>query len=159
MAGEREYIELRCSECSWAEVCGPTGVGEWLRRARKLRAGELPEWEIMVEVLRAAAAKLVCPDCGATGLVALPADEGAGWPRAANCEVCGSLIPAERLAALPGATRCAACQRAEEAGRTPAATEFCPRCGAAMELKPSKSAGVTRYVMTCTANPPCRPAR
>jgi len=159
MAGEPEYIELRCRACSWGEVCGPTGVAGWLRRARKLRAGEPPEWEIMVEVLRAAAVKLGCPECGATGLVVVSADEGADWPPAANCEVCGSLIPAERLAALPGATRCAACQRAEETGRAPAAVEFCPRCGAPMELRPSKTAGVTRYVMTCTANPPCRPGR
>jgi len=55
--------------------------------------------------------------------------------------------------------RCLACSWAEESGQAPAAVEFCPRCGAPMELRPSKSAGVTRYVMTCTANPPCRPGR
>jgi len=159
MAREPEYVELRCPACSWAEVCGPTGVTEWLRRARKLRARDLPEWEIMVEVLLAAGAKLECPGCGATGLAVGPADEADDWPETATCESCGKPIPVERLAALPGARRCAACQRAEETGRAPAAAEFCPRCGAPMELRLSKTVGVTRYLMTCTANPPCRTAR
>ncbi len=160
MNDRRETIELNCPRCSWAEVCGPSAAAEWLRRVGKLRGRELPEWEILVEVLRAAAEKLTCPRCGATGLAAGPADaEGDDWPEAAVCRGCGRPIPPERLEAVPGTTYCAACQGAAESGREPTTIEYCPRCGAPMEPRLAPGGGVARYVMTCTAVPPCRPSR
>ena len=157
MSRAARYFELRCPACSWAEVCGPAEIAAWLRKARKLRAGGEPEWEIMVEVFLATAAQLACPKCGKAGLAAVPAaDDDAGWPEAAVCSACAKPISKERSEAVPGTTLCAACQRKEELGLTKTAAEYCPRCGAPMELRLSKSAGVTRYVLRCTANPPCR---
>jgi hypothetical protein len=47
------------------------------------------------------------------------------------CLSCGRPIPAERLEALPGATRCAGCQAAAEGPRDPSDSgEDCPRCAA-----------------------------
>lgn len=37
-----------------------------------------------------------------------------------------------------------------------AAPDYCPRCGGPMELRLSRSGGITRYVLVCAANPPCR---
>lgn len=157
MVGGHEYFELRCRRCSWCQVCGPEEVVGWLRKARKLRAGGAPEWEILVEVFLAAAPRLVCPECGAEGLSAGPAPDDAGdWPELKTCASCSAPIEEERLRAVPGATLCAACQRDEELGRGCRETDYCPRCGAPMELRPSRSGGVTRYVLACTANPPCR---
>jgi hypothetical protein len=151
------YLELRCRACSWRDLCGPEAVAAWLRKAKKLRAGRQPEQEILYEVFCATAGQLACPKCGAVGLVASPApDDRADWPEARLCESCSKPIPKERLQALPGATRCAACQRDEEVGRASGEAEYCPRCGALMELRLSRSGGLTRYAMACTANPPCR---
>ena len=155
----RSYVELRCRECSWTEVCGPGDVARWLRAARKLRASSQPEWEVLCELLRSAAGQLTCPECGAVGLVVGPARDDADWPELRRCSACGKTIGRERLEALPDATLCAACQRAEEAGHPQEEIEYCPKCGAPMQLRPTRAGGITRYVMACTAEPPCRPGR
>ena len=155
MNHDRTYLELRCPGCSWSEVCGPAEIAQWLLRAGKLRRGSDPEWEIMVEVLRATAPKLACPECGRAGLCLGPARDDADWPETL-CEACSRPIERERLELLPDTTFCAACQRKAERGETTTETEYCPKCGAPMAVKPSKSAGLTRYVMVCTGDPPCR---
>ncbi len=138
-------------------MCGPGQIAVWLAKARKVRRGREPEPEIMVEVLMATAAELTCPQCGNPGLTATPADENADdWPEAKVCESCSKPIPPDRLAAVPGATLCVACQEDEELGHTKAEIGYCPRCGAPMELRLGKSGGLTRYVPTCMGNPPCR---
>ena len=156
---QRSYVELRCPRCPWTEVCGPKDVVRWLRTARKLRAAGQPEWEVLCELLQSAAGQLPCPGCGAVGLVVGPARDDADWPELRRCAACGKTIDGERLEAVPDATLCAACQRAEESGRPQEEIEYCPKCGAPMELRPTRGAGVTRYVMACTAVPPCRLGR
>ncbi|MHC4403864.1 MAG: TraR/DksA family transcriptional regulator [Planctomycetota bacterium] len=157
MTRHTQYVDLRCRRCSWAEVCGPEANAGWLRKAGKLRAGVDPEPEVMVEVLRAAAGKLACPECGHVGLAALPAEEDRlDWSEPQTCASCGRPIPAERLEALPEATLCAACRQDEELGRAKTEIDYCPRCGAPMQLRPTAAGGVTRYVLTCTGVPPCR---
>jgi predicted RNA-binding Zn-ribbon protein involved in translation (DUF1610 family) len=111
----------------------------------------------MYEVFRATADKFACPECRHVGLSAAPApDDGTDWPDARDCASCGKPISQERLEAVPGATLCAACQRDEELGRARTEIEYCPRCGAPMELRLSRAGGLTRYVLACTASPPCR---
>ncbi len=111
----------------------------------------------MHEVLRATAGRLACPECGKVGLAAaLAADDTADWPGPRPCAACGQPISEERLRVLPSATLCAACQREEELGHPKTETEHCPRCGAPMKLRPAKTGAVTRYVLSCTADPPCR---
>ena len=140
MSGQSRYVELACPGCSWTEVCGPEGVVRWLRKARKLRTGKRPELEILHEVLRAAAGALACPECAKVGLRLGPAtDDEADWPGAKPCAACGEPISEERLGLLPGATLCAACQRDEESGRGTGETEYCPRCGAPMKLRASRT--------------------
>lgn len=38
----------------------------------------------------------------------------------------------------------------------PTEPEFCPKCGALLELRVSRGAGVTRYKQFCTGDPPYR---
>lgn len=157
MSHSADYLELRCPNCTWAEVCGPEGVIRWLRQARKLRARSEPDLEILYEVFRGTVGQLTCPKCGSAGLVVGPApDDQADWPAGRACDDCGKAISHQRLLAVPETTLCAACQRDEELGRGRSETEYCPKCGAPMDLRPSRAGGVTRYVLACTGNPPCR---
>ena len=154
---QRTYFQLRCPECDWTEICGPEQMVHWLRRVQKVRAGREPEPEFLVEVFRSAAAGFCCPRCEQTGLAAMPVtDDNCDWPETRPCSACGKIIPPERLQAIPGATLCARCQQDEEHGAGPTEVEYCPKCGAPMALRLSRSSGVTRYVMNCTAHPPCR---
>lgn len=128
----------------------------WLRAAKKVRPGREPEDDILVEVFRGSVGQLSCPRCGQTGLAIGAAREEAAWGDEPICSECHKPIPPQRLEAVPGTTRCAACQQQEERGGLPEEVEYCPRCGAAMALRLSTSGGVSRYVLTCTAQPPCR---
>jgi hypothetical protein len=150
------FLQLRCSACSWSEDCGEDAVARWLRSAGRLRRDQQPELEIMHEILKGIADELFCPDCGHQGLFAIECPDEVDWPEARRCEGCGQPILAERIAALPDAVLCSRCQQDEESGRAAGEVEYCPRCGAVMELRLSRKPGVSRYVMQCSGNPPCR---
>jgi len=156
MSPRGPYWERRCPACAWNEVYGTEGMIRALAAAGKIRPGREPEVEILLELFRVFAEQQPCPQCGATGLTLRDAADDVDWPEARACAACRRPIAAERLAALPQATLCAACQRDEELGRAPAEVDYCPRCGAPMELRPSRSAGITRYELVCTSVPPCR---
>ncbi|NQT39130.1 MAG: TraR/DksA C4-type zinc finger protein [Planctomycetes bacterium] len=156
MTPDIRYFELSCPACSWSETCGPPEVVAWMLRARKIRDGAPPEPEILCELFLAAASALTCPECGGAGLAVAEVDDGGDWPEPAACQGCGRPIPAERLEVLPGAELCAACQQDEEQGRGPKEVDYCPRCGSPMEVRASRGAGITRYLLVCTAIPRCR---
>jgi predicted RNA-binding Zn-ribbon protein involved in translation (DUF1610 family) len=129
----------------------------WLRAAGKVRVGREPDPELLDELFRSTAVQFECPGCGKSGLVARPsAGDDADWPEMRPCTACGRTIAPERLEAIPDATLCAACQQREESGEGPVEVEYCPKCGSPMSLRLSRSPGVSRYVMVCTGNPPCR---
>lgn len=153
-------VQLECRGCGWRTVCGE---GEITRRLRKLglfRRASDPPSDLVREVLASHASRLTCDACGATGLSARErsaADDDAGpWGVVATCEICRRPIPPERLQARAGAKRCVECQDAEERGLSPAEPEYCPKCGALLVLRASRGAGITRYKLYCTAQPPCR---
>jgi hypothetical protein len=150
------YLELRCPGCLWREVCGPAEIAAWLRKAGKLRANNHPELAVMYEVFRATAGQLACPQCGRTGLgLSIPVEDRTAWPGAALCICCGKPIPQERREAVPGVRHCASCQQEAERGQPKQEKDFCPRCGAPLEVTVVGEGRRTRYVLACTANPPC----
>ncbi|NLY00472.1 MAG: hypothetical protein GXY83_30625 [Rhodopirellula sp.] len=155
MNDDRDYLELRCPGCSWSEVCGPAAMARWLGHAGKMRPGREPPYDIIKELLRGATGQLECPQCGRMGLLLGPTRDGAAWADEPICSSCRRPISPERLEAVPGARLCAECQRADERGLSPE-VEYCPRCGWPMQLRLSRSAGISRYVLQCTAIPPCR---
>ena len=68
---------------------------------------------------------------------------------ARRCDDCGQAIPRERLELFPQSRLCVACQSRDEKGERPVEVEYCPRCGSAMELAPSRTSGITRYRLVC----------
>jgi hypothetical protein len=157
MSALHSHIDLCCPACRWALVCDREEVGRWLSREGMLRRNPDAPLAEMHELLTSVAARTACPQCGRMGLVTRPsADEAADWGDVARCEACGGPIPAERRDALPGVTRCAACQRNEEEGRPAGGTEYCPRCGTPMVLRTLGSGGITRYRLVCGQWPACR---
>jgi len=116
--------------------------------------------EVVVELLAANAARLVCDQCQHTGLligqpVAADDDEG-DWQQAVVCEVCRKPIPSERVEIFPDARRCVGCQDVADRGEEPEEPEFCEKCGSLVELRVSNAGGMTRYKRFCTGSPPCR---
>ena len=154
MAEDRQIVELLCPQCGWSKSCGPIAQLEQLRSVQMLRAGASVDAELLPELFTIAAGKSACPDCGRVGLAAIPEDPSdRDWPGGPACETCGRIIAHERLLALPGAKHCASCQQALERGELSGEADYCPRCGAVMQLRPTRSAGLTRYAMVC---PACR---
>jgi hypothetical protein len=106
-----------------------------------------------------AAPRMTCPICKEKALVASPADatNTDDWQSAVLCEVCRAPIPPERLEVVPGAKSCARCQNnAEAGGVADFEPEYCPKCGALLETRVSRGAGITRYKRVCTGTPACR---
>lgn len=110
---------------------------------------------LLMELLTGALLRIQCPECGTSGLELSPHDDGE-WHDAVLCEACRKPIPPERIEAIPGVTRCTACQHDEESGTTETEPEYCPKCGAPLVLRTSSGAGTTRYKLFCTGNPSCR---
>jgi DNA-directed RNA polymerase subunit M/transcription elongation factor TFIIS len=152
MSAAPHRIDLNCPHCGWSQLHGPAEIVQRLRTAGLLRSNSDATRDELIELLGGVADRLTCPDCGKRGLVAASAkDEDADWPAARRCESCGRPIPVERLEAVPAATLCAACQSGVEQGAVMGETEFCPRCGSPMVLRQTRSGGITRYVMACSA--------
>ena len=115
---------------------------------------EDPGYELVRELFVSSAAGFSCPQCGRAGLAAeisSPEDDDDDWGEGRLCRSCQKPIPPERLEVFPDAEYCAACQ--ETASDTDASEEpeFCPQCGSIMVLRTSRTGGITRYVMACTA--------
>ena len=84
-------------------------------------------------------------------------DDASDWQAAVLCEVCRQPIPPERIDAIPGAKRCAACAAKAESGQlVEVGPDFCPQCGALVDVRVSRGVGITRYKRVCTGEPPCR---
>jgi hypothetical protein len=124
---------------------------DWLRRARMVRKGIEPDAELLGELFRSAAGKFACPECGEIGMTVRAPDDGddESWGMARRCEGCGQPIDRERLEALPDTRLCTACQAGDEQGAAGGPAEYCERCGNIMVTRPTRGAGVTRYVTVC----------
>src|SRR5262245_30081273 len=121
--------ELTCGNCGWRTVCGPADAAARLRLIGLLRREADPEEELLAPLLVEAAPRMTCPLCKEKRLCAAPADDidDDDWQAAVLCEICRQPIDPERLEALPGVKRCAACQGLAEAGRIAEdELEYCP---------------------------------
>jgi hypothetical protein len=145
-------------------VCGANDAASRLRLIGLLRREKDPDEDALAELLIDAAPRMTCPGCRAKGTLratpseALPEDwEDGNWQAAVLCEICRQPIPFERLEALPGSRRCVDCQgKAETGSLAEDEPEYCPKCGALVELRVSRGTGITRYKRCCTGVPPCR---
>ena len=152
-------VELACPKCHWSAVCGPGDMLRWLRTVKMARRDTEPDPELIAELFRSALDRFECPDCQAKGLIAganrAEAEErdDEAWGMARVCQGCQRPIPRERLEVFPDTRLCVACQTQDDRGEQGAAAEYCPRCGNVMSLRQTRTAGLTRYKMTC---PTCR---
>jgi Zn finger protein HypA/HybF involved in hydrogenase expression len=153
-------FELKCRRCGWRTICGRDDAIARLRLIGLLRRDPDPQESVVAALLVESAARMTCPLCKEKRLVANPAEEipdDDDWQAAVVCEICRQPIPPERLEALPGVKRCASCQQKSESGELrESEPEFCPQCGALVEIRISRGSGITRYKRVCTGNPPCR---
>ena len=150
--------QIQCAECGWWTLCGSSELARRLRTLGLLKRAPDPPDELVGELLATYGPKLRCDRCQATNLqiADLTDDDRGDWQQARTCEVCRTPIDPERLAVVADATRCAACQTSADRGQAPLEVDYCPKCGAPMELRTAHSGGVTRYKLFCTATPPCR---
>ncbi|MEN1680121.1 MAG: TraR/DksA C4-type zinc finger protein [Planctomycetota bacterium] len=153
---------LTCPDCHFRTVCGADDLAARLRLVGLLRREKEPSEELIAELLPGAVGQMTCPTCKRRGLVLGDADDAGDdwgdddWQAAVLCEVCREPIPPERLEYLPETKRCVTCQGKAEAGTLPDDDpEFCPRCGALIEIRVSRGSGLTRYKRFCTGSPPC----
>jgi hypothetical protein len=151
--------ELKCRRCEWRTICGLDDAIARLRLIGLLRREPDPAEDLVVALFVEAARRMTCPICKEKSLFAQPsnAENPDDWQTAVLCEICREPIPPERLEAIPGVQRCTACAAIAEAGQLPEVEpEYCPNCGALMEIRVSRAGGITRYKHFCTGNPPCR---
>lgn len=153
-------LELTCTNCGWRTVCGRDEAIGRLRVMGSLRREKEPEGEVVAELLIDTAPRMTCPLCKEKRLVARPSTDDVAdddWQAAVLCEICREPIDPERLEVLPGTKRCAKCQGKSEAGTLDEfEPEYCPNCGALVEVRVSRGGGITRYKRVCTGDPPCR---
>lgn len=160
---------LVCQSCGWRTTCGEDEIARRLRTLGLLRRSPHPPTELVGELLRVNAHRLACDACLKAGLAiiahgdggplrspTLGDDDAGDWQQAAICEICREEIPPERLEVFPNAKLCAKCQNLSDQNKSPAPPEFCPKCGALLEMRVNRGGGITRYKQFCTGEPPCR---
>ncbi len=122
-------------------------------KASLLRAGMLkramdPEPALVFELFKQSASKLTCPECDAE--LTTHAVYEANWGDAPKCEGCDEPIAAARLAAVPGALLCAACQQKVDRGEAVGPAEYCEHCGGIMVLRRTTKS-IRRFVEVCSS--------
>jgi hypothetical protein len=133
-----------------------------LRSLGMLRRDPDPDDELVGVLMAESISRMTCPSCNEMRLTGHPLNSAmlpfdVEWETAVLCEICREPIPPERLEAIPTTKRCVACQgKSETATGDDVTTEYCPQCGAPVELRVSRGAGITRYKRSCTGEPPCR---
>jgi Zn finger protein HypA/HybF involved in hydrogenase expression len=150
--------QISCANCGWQTVCGRDDAIARLRIIGLLRREPDPDVEVVAELLVDATPRMTCPLCKEKQLSArLSVDDADDdWQSAVLCEVCGEPIDPERVEAIPGTKQCAACQGKSERGQLVDEPDYCPHCGALVDVRVSRGSGVTRYKRVCTGDPPCR---
>lgn len=146
---------LVCPDCDFRERSDLPAKIRRLNAIGMLLRDRQPAAELVDELFTSSLERLSCPECGGGNLKLQqhddPDDDDA-WDDVRRCQSCNQPIARERLEALPEAVLCAACRQAEECGRLAGPDDYCPFCGAVMQLKLA-SGQSARYVSYC---PECR---
>jgi RNA polymerase-binding transcription factor DksA len=150
--------ELTCSNCRWQTTCGLEDAVTRLRIIGQLRREKEPDEALVAELFVDSAPRMTCPLCKEKTLSARPTpdDDAEDWQAAILCEICRKPIDLERLEAVPDTKRCADCQGKAESGQLTDEPDYCPNCGALIEIRVNRGSGITRYKRVCTGEPPCR---
>ena len=142
-------------------VCGRDDAVARLRIIGQLRREREPDEALIETLFVEAAPQITCPICKEKSLFAQLSEdveeEPGDWQTAVFCEICREPIDPERVEAIPGIKRCAVCAAKVESGQLDEIEpDYCPNCGALVEVRVSRGSGITRYKRVCTGEPPCR---
>jgi len=148
----RADTELTCAACAAKQRCGPTQLMQRLSEIGMMKRSSDPDLDLLQELIRSAAGRLICHACQGVGLIVTPVSDDDQWDDVRHCDGCRKPIPPERLEVFPDATRCATCQTSAEDG-SDLERAFCEHCGSVMTLRVRRSAGPAAYEMKC---PNCR---
>ena len=100
-----QRVELACPACSWMTTCGPSESLTWLARAKMARRDAAPEPELVGELFRAAAPRLICPECSHAGLLWREAEDDEAddeaWGMARNAPSADGRSPASGWRRFP----------------------------------------------------------
>lgn len=153
-----EFRQLTCSACGWRDVLDTEKIYRWLTARGKIRPGRDVEDEILYELFHGLLPTFTCPECHNGNLAMEVVLDDFSDLDARRCRGCAKIIPEMRLQFFPDALYCAVCAEKVENGEDlPLNVEYCPTCGAMMELQPVRRAnGKTDFVWRCTKIPPCR---
>ena len=144
-------IELTCAACGAKQRCGPTQLMQCLAEIGMMKRSSDPDLDLLQELVRSAAGRLICNACQGVGLSVTPVSDDE-WDNVRHCDGCRKPIPPERLEVFPDATRCASCQTSSEDG-SDQEREFCEHCGSVLIVRVRRSEGPAAYEMKC---PNCR---
>jgi Zn finger protein HypA/HybF involved in hydrogenase expression len=164
---------LVCTQCGWLTIGGEEDIVRRLRALGLFRRAPHPPIELVSELLKTNAHRLTCDACHQPGLAIIAhgdagsleihssvilaeSEDDGDWQQAVICQVCREPISPDRLEVFPKAKRCAKCQDLSDRGAEPITPEYCPKCGAIVELRVSRGGGITRYKRFCTGQPSCR---
>ncbi len=148
---------LTCGKCGYRTIAGRDELVARLQLVGQLRRDKNPDDAIVLALLSECSPLMTCPGCKTIGLAVSDVDaldDDGDWQTAVLCEVCRQPIDPERMEVLPDTRRCTECQHKGETGTLHDDLEFCPRCGALVELRVSRGGGITRYKRFCTGG--CR---
>ncbi len=153
--------EITCSNCGWRTVCGLNDAIVRLRLAGHFRREREPDEETVAVLLVESTPLMTCPLCKEKRrsrglrlnrtLMMVPT---IGKRQCCAIFVASRSIRSEwrRYLGRSGA----ACQGKAESGQLTEEPDYCPNCGALIEVRVSRGSGITRYRRVCTGEPPCR---
>ena len=104
---------------------------------------------------------MTCPLCKEKALFARPSQGSKTKPAIGKPPSCARFA-ASRLTPsdwkrFPERSGVRHAQRKSESGQLDEIEpDFCPNCGALVEVRVSRGSGITRYKRVCTGDPPCR---
>lgn len=153
-----EFRRMACLACGWVDVMDTEKIYRWLASRGKIRAGKEIEDDILYELFHGLTPQFSCPKCGTGGLTLEVVTDDFSDLDARRCYGCAKVIPEMRLQFFPDTRYCTACAEKQENGEElPIQAEYCPRCGAMMELVPLRhGSGKKEFVWQCTRVPSCR---
>lgn len=146
-------VVARCQGCGTSQRWDHVQLLERLRSLGLFKREQDPDPELVRTLLTSRAGEIACPTCHQTGLTieSLSDEDTADWNDARCCEHCTAVLDPERLEVFPEARLCSICQQRDEQRAGEGDPEYCPQCGAVMELRVSRASGLSRYVLVCRA--------
>jgi uncharacterized Zn finger protein len=105
-----ETLRLSCPLCGQDEEYSHARMLKRVQDLGMLRRAGNPEPELLEELFNSSLSRMECGECGATGLVTTEIVES-DWGADRRCDICGKLIPDERLEVLPDSRRCVQCEQ------------------------------------------------